>query len=80
MGYPGAVVLVSWQVSAQIPLLIGESPDGHQEERGKEDQSPPGPQSHGNTEHQQEPSTIHGVTDGPAHRVRSKSRVALAPP
>ena len=63
MGDPGAVVLVSWQVSAEIALLIGESPDDHSQEKGQEGEYPQGPQSHWHSNQQQETCAIQGVTD-----------------
>ena len=63
MGDLGAVVLVASEVSAEIRLLIGESPDDQQEDEGKQDESPPGPQSHWKPEHHQKAGTLQGVTD-----------------
>ena len=54
MGYLGAVVLVSWQVSAQIRLLVGESPNDQKQDQRKQDESLPGPQSHWKPEKQRE--------------------------
>src|SRR5437899_13065727 len=59
----GTVVPVAWEVGGEIRLLILEPPDDQNKDRGKEDESPPGPQRQRSAEKQQQSSTIHGVAD-----------------
>ncbi len=63
MGHLVTVVPIPWEVVGQIPFLILEPPDDQNKDRGKEDESPPGPQRHRNAEKQQQTSAVHGVAD-----------------
>jgi len=63
VGHLGAVVPVSGEVGGEIPFLLLESPDDQNQQRDKEDESPPGSQREGNAQKQQQPSAIHGVAD-----------------